>query len=65
MWVCNTIFDENIFPYCSRNKEDGSTPIPVEDENLFSTLDDLPTEDTQPTKDLEPSRDINVPLPLG
>jgi hypothetical protein len=42
----NAIFDEKVFPYCSRNKEDGPTPIPVEDENLFLTLDDLPTEDT-------------------
>jgi hypothetical protein len=42
----NAIFDEKDFPYCSRNKEDGPTPIPVEDDNLFSTLDDLPTEDT-------------------
>jgi hypothetical protein len=61
----NAIFDEKVFPYCSRNKEDGPTPISVEDENLFPTLDDLPTEDTRPTKDPEPSRDINVPLPLG
>jgi hypothetical protein len=60
----NAIFDEIFFPYCSRNKEDGPTPIPAEDENLFSTLDDLPTEDTRPTKDPEPSRDINIPLPL-
>ena len=35
------------------------------DENLFTALDDLPSDDTRNHRDLEPSRDINVPLPLG
>ena len=61
----NAIFDEKVFPYCSRDKANGHTPIPIEDENLFTALDDLPSDDTRNHRDLEPSRDINVPLPLG
>ena len=61
----NAIFNEKVFPYCSRNREHGPTPIPVEDENLFSALYDLPQDDTRTHKDLEPSQDINIPLSLG
>ena len=61
----NAIFDEKVFPYCSRDKADGHTPIPIEDENLFTAPDDLPLDDTRNHRDPEPSRDINVPLPLG
>ena len=61
----NAIFDEKVFPYCSRDKADGHTPIPIEDENLFTAFDDLPPDDNQNHRDPEPSRDINVPLPLG
>ena len=38
----NAIFDEKVFPYCSRDKANRHTPIPIEDENLFTALDDLP-----------------------
>jgi len=34
----NAIFDEKGFPYCSRDKEDGSAPIPIEEED---PIDDL------------------------
>ena len=61
----NIIFDEKVFPYCSRDKADGHPPIPIEDENLFTALDNLPSDDTQNQREPEPSRDINVPLPLG
>ena len=61
----NAIFDEKVFPYCSRDKANRHTSIPIEDENLFTTLDDLPSDNTQNHRDPEPSQDINVPLPLG
>ena len=61
----NAIFDEKVLPYCSRDKADGHTPIPIEDENLFIAFDNLPSDDTRNHRDPEPSRDINVPLPLG
>ena len=57
----NTIFDEKIFPYCSRDKEDGPAPIPVEEED---PIEDLIKDDTQ-RRDPKPSQDILVPLPLG
>jgi len=38
----NAIFDEKVFPYCSRDKEDGPTPIPVEED----PTDDLIKDDT-------------------
>ena len=61
----NAIFNEKVFTYCSRDKADGHTPIPIEDKNLFTALDDLSLDDNQNQRDPEPSRDINVPLPLG
>ena len=51
----NTIFDEKVFPYCFRDKADRHTPIPIEDENLFTALDDLPLDDNRNHRDPEPS----------
>ena len=51
----NAIFDEKVFPYCSRDKADGHTPIPIKDENLFTALDDLSSDDTRNHRDPEPS----------
>ena len=50
----NAIFDEKVFSYCSRDKADGQTPIPIEDENLFTAFDDLPSDDTRNHRDPEP-----------
>jgi len=46
-----------VFPYCLRDKEDGSAPIPVEED----PTDDLTKDDTQP-RDLEHSQDIPLCL---
>ena len=59
--LTNVIFDENVFPYYSRNKEDGPAPIPVEEEDLINDL----IKDNTRRRNLEPSRDILVPIPLG
>jgi len=40
----NTIFDEKVFPYCSRDKEDGPDPIPVDEED---PINDLTKDDTR------------------
>ena len=61
----NTIFDKKVFSYCFRDKADGNIPIPIEDENLFTALDDLPQDNTRNHRGPELSQDINVPLPLG
>jgi len=34
----NTIFDEKVFPYCFRNKEDRPAPILVEEEDPINDL---------------------------
>jgi len=57
----NAIFDKNVFPYCSRDKEDGPAPIPVEEEDPINNL----TKDNTRRRDLEPSREILVPIPIG
>jgi len=57
----NAIFNEKAFSYCSRNKEDRPTPIPVKEED---PIDDLIKDDTW-WRDLEPSWDILVSIPLG
>ena len=67
-WVfasTNAIFNEKVILYCSRDKVDGHTPIPVKDEKLFPALNNLPQDDTWKHRDPEPSQDINVPLPLS
>ena len=61
----NAIFNEKVFPCCSRDKADEHTPIPIKDENLFTALDDLSSNNTRNHRNPELSRDINVPLPLG
>jgi len=47
----NTIFDEKVFPYSSRDKEDGPAPIPVEEEDPIDNL----TKDVTRQRDPEPS----------
>ena len=65
------IFDERIFPYCSRGKEDGPPPIPVEEENPGSedpnaeAMDDSSQVDDHRLGDLDPRRDILVQKLLG
>ena len=56
----NTIFDEKVFPYCSRDKEEGPARIPIEED----PINDLTKNNTQ-RRDLELSRDILIPIPLG
>src|SRR6266702_2373122 len=52
----NAIFDENVFPYCSKDQEDGPSPIPIEDEPLIAADNLLDHEDTQRNPD--PPRDV-------
>lgn len=58
----NAIFDEKIFSYCSKDKEDGTPPIPVEEENPLAM--DNSIDDTQP-KDPEPYQEVIIQQPLG
>ena len=58
------IFDERVFPYCFRGKEDGPAPIPVEEENP-QAMDDSSQEDDHRPRDLELRHDILVQQPLG
>ena len=66
-WVfisTRAIFDEQVFPYCSRSKEDGPAPIPVEEENP-QAIDDSSQDDDHHVRDPEPRHDILVHQPLG
>ena len=57
------IFDKRVFPYCSRGKEDGPAPIPVEAENPARY--DPSQDDNHQSEDLEPCQDVLVQQPLG
>ena len=60
------IFDERIFPYCSRGKEDGAAPIPTEEENpQAEAMDNSSQVDDHRLGDLDTHRDILVQQPLG
>src|SRR6266702_1084985 len=59
----NAVFDENMFPYCSKDQEDRPTPIPIEDEPLEAADNLSDHEDTQ--RNLDPPRDVYLQLPLG
>jgi len=59
--LTNAIFDEKVFPYCPRDKEDGPTPIQVEEED---SIDNLTKNDIW-RRDPEPSQNILIPIPLG
>ena len=60
------IFDERIFPYCSRGKEDEPAPIPVEEENpQAEAMDNSLQVDDHHLGDPNPCRDILVQQPLG
>ena len=58
------IFDERVFSYCSRGKEDGPAPIPAEEENL-QAIDDSSQDDDHRLGDPNPRHDILVQQPLG
>ena len=58
------IFNEGVFPYCSRGKEDGPAPISAKEENLQAMVDSSQDDDHQP-RDPEPCCDILVQQPLG
>ena len=58
------IFDERVFPYCSRGKEDGPAPIPAEEENP-QAMDDSSQDDDHRFRYPEPGHDILVQQPLG
>ena len=58
-------FLEKIPPNYFRDNADRHTPIPIEDENLFTALDDLSQDDTRYHRDPEPSRDIKILTSLG
>ena len=56
------LFDEIVFPFCSRNQTDGPASIPVEEERP-TTYDKPSTEETQ--RNLEPSQDHYIQVSLG
>ena len=58
------MFDEQVFPYCSRGKEDGPAPIPAEEENP-QAMDDSSQDDDHCVRDPEPHHDILVQQLLG
>ena len=58
------IFDERVFPYYSRGKEDGPAPIPAKEENP-QAMDDSSQDDDHRLRDPDPRRDILVQQPRG
>ena len=58
----HALFDEIVFPFCSRNQTDGPSPIPVEEERQ-TAYDEPSTEETQGNP--EPSREHYIQVPLG
>ena len=64
------IFDERIFPYCSRGKEDGPAPIPVEEENPGSEHPQAEADydssqvDDHRLGDPDPRRDVLLQQPV-
>ena len=58
----HALFDESVFPFCSRNQTNGPASIPVQEER--PTAYDKPfIEETQ--RNPEPSRDHYIQVPLG
>ena len=65
-WVfipTNAIFDETVFPYCSKGQEDRPATIPLQEE-LPTTSDDQ-QEPESCTQDLDPHWDIYIQLPIA
>ena len=58
------IFDKQVFPYCSRGKEDGPAPIPAEEENP-QAMDDSSQVDDHCLGDPDPRHNILIQQPLG
>ena len=58
----HVLFDEIIFPFCSRSQTDGPAPIPVEEERP-TAYDKPSTEETQ--RKLKPSQNHYIQIPLG
>ena len=59
----NAIFDETVFPYCSKGQEDGLATIPLQEELL--TTSDNQQEPESCIQDPEPYQDIYIQLPIG
>ena len=58
----HVLFDETVFPFCSRNQTDGPAPIPVEEERP-TAYDKPSTEETR--RNPESSQDHYIQIPLG
>ena len=54
----HALFDETIFPFCSRNQP---APIPVEEERPIA----YDESSEEPRRNPEPSRDHYIQVPLG
>ena len=59
----NAVFDETIFPYCSKDQEDRPATIPLQEE-LPTTSNDQQESESH-TQDPEPHWDIYTQLPIG
>ena len=57
----HVLFDETIFPFCSRNQTDGPTPIPVKEERPIA----YDESSEEPRRNPEPSQDHYIQVPLG